>query len=163
MKFLIHVIRLDVSNYMFMITTYVNNQASFFYVTSPYHMNTEKVIFAFFVILAFTLNFGFFLGDIENVDHHDIYELYAAIVVSIIATILKLGDRSQLGAVVLASSLASVIQLVIAAVIWMLSTKNGLTVDQATMASIVSFSGGALAANLVSVILLITETSLTKR
>jgi len=126
-------------------------------------MNTEKVIFAFFVILAFTLNFGFFLGDIDNVAHHDIYELYAAIIVGIIATILKLGDRSQLGAVVLASSLASVIQLVIAAVMWMLATKNGLSVDKTTMASIVSLSGGALAANTVSVILLITETSLTKR
>jgi len=127
------------------------------------YMNTEKVIFAFFVILAFTLNFGFFIGDIENVNHHHIYELYAAIIVGIIATILKLGDRSQLGAVVLASSLASVIQLVIAAIIWMLATKNGLSVSNSTMASIVSFSGGALAANIVSVILLITETSLTKR
>ena len=126
-------------------------------------MNTEKVIFAFFVILAFTLNFGFFLGDIENVAHHDIYELYAAIVVGIIATILKLGDRSQLGAVVLASSLVSVIQLVIAAVLWMLATKDGFSIDKSTMASIVSFSGGALVANVISVILLITETSLTKR
>jgi len=126
-------------------------------------LNTEKVIFAFFVILAFTLNFGFFLGDIENVAHHDIFELYAAIVVGIIATILKLGDRSQLGAVVLASSLVSVIQLVIAAVLWMLATKDGFSIDKSTMASIVSFSGGALVANVISVILLITETSLTKR
>ncbi len=126
-------------------------------------MNTEKVIFAFFVILAFTLNFGFFIGDIDNVAHHDIYELYAAIVVGIIATILKLGDRSQLGAVVLASSLVSVILLVIAAVMWMLATKNGFSIDKSTMASIVSFSGGALVANFISVVLLITETSLTKR
>ncbi len=126
-------------------------------------MNTEKVIFAFFVILALTLNFGFFLGDIDNVAHHDIYELYAAIVVGIIATILKLGDRSQLGAVVLASSMVSVIQLIIAAVIWMLATKNGFSIDKSTMSSIVSFIGGSLAANVVSVILLITETSLTKR
>ena len=126
-------------------------------------MNTEKVIFAFFVILAFTLNFGFFIGDIDNVAHHDIYELYAAIIVGIIATILKLGDRSQLGAVVLASSLVSVIQLIIAAIIWMLATKDGFSIDKATMASIVSFSGGALVANVISVILLISETSLTKR
>lgn len=126
-------------------------------------MNTEKVIFAFFVILAFTLNFGFFIGDIDNAAHHDIYELYAAIVVGIIATILKLGDRSQLGAVVLASSLVSVILLVIAAILWMLATKNGFSIDKATMASIVSFSGGALAGNMISIILLITETSLTKR
>lgn len=126
-------------------------------------MNTEKVIFAFFVILAFTLNFGFFIGDVDNATHHHIFELYGAIVVGIIATILKLGDRSQLGAVVLASSMVSVIQLIIAAIIWMLATKDGFSVDKSTMASIVSFSGGALAANIISVILLITETSLTKR
>ena len=126
-------------------------------------MNTEKIIFAFFIILAMTLNFGFFLGDIENVSHHHIYELYAAIIVSIIATILKLGDRSQLGAVVLASSLVADIQLILAAAIWLLATQGDATITGSTMASIVSLSGGALIANLVSVILLITETSLTKR
>ena len=29
-------------------------------------MNLEKVIFGFFIVLAMTLNFGFFLGDIDN-------------------------------------------------------------------------------------------------
>jgi len=58
-------------------------------------MNLEKVIFAFFIVLALTLNFGFFLGDIDNPVHHNVYELYAAIVVSLIATVLKFGDRSQ--------------------------------------------------------------------
>jgi len=126
-------------------------------------MNFEKVIFGFFIILAFTLNFGFFIGDLETVSHHHHYELYAALIVSIIATILKFGDRSQLGAVVLASSLVSDIQLISAAIIWMLATKGGAVISGETMASIVSLSGGALMANIVSVILLITETSLTKR
>ena len=36
-------------------------------------MNLEKVIFGFFVLLAATLNFGFFLGDIANPDLHNIY------------------------------------------------------------------------------------------
>jgi len=35
-------------------------------------MNLEKVIFAFFVVLALTLNFGFFFGDIDNQDHHPV-------------------------------------------------------------------------------------------
>ena len=34
-------------------------------------MNSEKVIFAFFIVLALTLNFGFFIGDIDNPVHHD--------------------------------------------------------------------------------------------
>ena len=44
-------------------------------------MNLEKVVFGFFIVLALTLNFGFFIGDIDNPDHHDIVELFLAIVV----------------------------------------------------------------------------------
>ena len=36
-------------------------------------MNLEKVIFGFFVLLAATLNFGFFIGDIGNPAVHIIY------------------------------------------------------------------------------------------
>ena len=43
-------------------------------------MNSEKVIFAFFIVLALTLNFGFFIGDIDNPVHHDGMELAAALV-----------------------------------------------------------------------------------
>jgi len=39
-------------------------------------MNLEKVIFGFFIILAMTLNFGFFVGEIDNPQHHLHYELY---------------------------------------------------------------------------------------
>ena len=43
-------------------------------------MNPEKVVFGFFIILALTLNFGFFVGEIENPDHHHVYELFAVVV-----------------------------------------------------------------------------------
>ena len=66
-------------------------------------MNLEKVIFAFFIVLALTLNFGFFVGDIDNPAHHDAMELAAALAVSLIATVVKFGDRSQMGAVLLAT------------------------------------------------------------
>ena len=29
-------------------------------------MNLEKVFFAFFIVLALTLNFGFFIGDMDD-------------------------------------------------------------------------------------------------
>jgi hypothetical protein len=51
-------------------------------------MNLEKVIFGFFVLLAATLNFGFFIGDISEPAVHNIYELFAALAVSLIATVL---------------------------------------------------------------------------
>ena len=44
-----------------------------------------------------TLNFGFVIGELDNVAHHHVYELFAVIVVNFIATVLKLGDRSQMG------------------------------------------------------------------
>jgi len=123
-------------------------------------MNMGKVVFGFFVLLALTLNFGFFLGDIDNPDHHNVYELFAALVVGLIATVLKFGERSQMGAVLLASSLVVDLQLIAAAIIWSVAvhmTDAGLT--PAVMASIVSLSGGALLANLLSVVLLTLETA----
>ena len=69
-------------------------------------------------MLALTLNFSFFVGDIDNPEHHPVYELFAAIVVSLIATVIKFGDRSHLGAVLLAASLVADLQLIAAAVLW---------------------------------------------
>ena len=122
-------------------------------------MNLEKVVFGFFVLLAATLNFGFFIGDIANADLHNIYELFAALAVSLIATVLKFGDRTQIGAVHLATSLVADLQLIAAAVVWVWAVEiaaDGLTTVH--LASVVSLSGGALLANLVSVVLLVTET-----
>ena len=122
-------------------------------------MSLEKVVFGFFVLLAATLNFGFFIGDMANPSLHNVYELFAAIVVSLIATVLKFGDRTQIGAVHLATSLVADLQLIAAALVWGYATQiasSGL--DGAAMASVVSLSGGALLANLVSVVLLVIET-----
>ncbi len=126
-------------------------------------MNTQKVISGFFIILAMTLNFGFFYGDIDNFSHHSPYELFATIVVNLIATILKLGDKTQLGSVLLATSLVADIQLLSAAIVWGISlyvAANGIT-DSAQI--IVSLSGGALMANIVSVILFMGDTLKSKR
>ena len=70
------------------------------------------------MLLAATLNFGFFIGDIANPDLHNIYELFAALAVSLIATVLKFGDRTQIGAVHLATSLVADLQLIAAGVVW---------------------------------------------
>lgn len=121
-------------------------------------MNLEKVVFGFFVLLAATLNFGYFIGDIGNPDLHNVYELFAAVVVNLIAMVLKFGDRTQIGAVQLATSLVASLQLIAATVVWAWSTnvEGGLTVE--TTAAVVSLSGGALLANIVSVVLLVVET-----
>ena len=119
-------------------------------------MNLEKVIFGFFVLLAATLNFGFFVGPIDDPSAHNSWELFLALVVALIATILKFGDRTQLGAVHLATSLVATLQLIAAGAIWVLADQAGMTAGE--MASVVSFAAGALLANIISVILLISET-----
>jgi hypothetical protein len=122
-------------------------------------MNLEKVIFGFFVLLAATLNFGFFIGDIAIPELHNVYELFAALVVSLIATVLKFGDRTQIGAVHLATSLVADLQLIAAALAWGYAANiSAAGVDAHAMSSVVSLSGGALLANLVSVVLLVVET-----
>ena len=122
-------------------------------------MSLEKVIFGFFVLLAATLNLGFFIGDLSDPTLHNVYELFAAVVVNLIATVLKFGDRTQIGAVHLATSLVADLQLIAAALVWAYATQiaaPGLTGQET--ASVVSLSGGALLANLVSVVLLVVET-----
>ncbi len=121
-------------------------------------MNLEKVVFAFTIIFALTLSFGFFVGEIDNPAHHNVYELYAAIFVNAVATILKFGDRSQIGAVLLASSLVAILQLVAAAGVWGYAIRiSGTGLTPEVMASIVSLAGGAVIANTISVVLLSVE------
>jgi hypothetical protein len=122
-------------------------------------MSLEKVIFGFFVLLAATLNLGFFIGDLSDPRVHNVYELFAAVVVNLIATVLKFGDRTQIGAVHLATSLVADLQLIAAALVWAYATQiaaPGLTGQET--ASVVSLSGGALLANVVAVVLLVVET-----
>lgn len=122
-------------------------------------MNLEKVIFGFFIILACTLNFGFFIGDIDRPELHHPTELAAAVVVNLIALILKFGDRTHLGATHLATSLVASVQLVAAALVWTVHVYiEGRPMDGSTISTVVSLSGGALLANLISVVLLIGET-----
>ena len=126
-------------------------------------MNTQRVWFAFFIVLALTLNFGFFVGEIDNPLHHNPYEFFFALVVSLIATVLKIGDRSHLGAVLLATSLVADLQLIAAAVMWGYATQVTGEVSVSVMASVVSLAGGAMLANVTSVVLLIAETIQLKR
>jgi hypothetical protein len=127
-------------------------------------MNLEKVIFAFFSILALTLNFGFFIGELDDPAHHNAYELFAALVVSLIATTMKFGDRAHIGALLLATSLVADLQLIAAALVWgftLYVMETSLT--PSIISSIVSLSGGALLANLTSVTLLVVETVTFRR
>ena len=125
-------------------------------------MNLDKVIAGFFIIFAMTLNFGFWYGEPLDMSMHSKYELYAAIVVNIIATILKLGDKTQMGSVLIATSLVADLQLIAAATLWTVyGTSTGI--EPEIFGIIISLSGGALLANITSVILYIGDTLKSKR
>ena len=84
--------------------------------------------------------------------------------VSLIATALKFGDRTQIGAIHLSTSLVADLQLIAAAITWGVAehiTGVGMTVH--VTSSVISLSGGALFANVVSVIILIIETVMLRR
>jgi len=125
-------------------------------------VNFDKVLSGFFIILAMTLNFGFFYGDLADIEVHSKYELFAAVVVNLIATILKLGDKTQMGSVLLATSLVADIQLIAAATIWTIA-QYAYTIDKEIIGLIISLSGGALLANITSVALYVGETIKAKR
>ncbi len=127
-------------------------------------MNREKVWFSFFMILALTLNFGFFYGEIDDASHHNVYELFAVIVINLIATILKFGDRTQMGAMLLATSLVAMVQLIAASIVWVFVEHIQLTgLTPSNVSTIVALSGGAMLANIISVILLMIEASRFER
>ena len=126
-------------------------------------MNSEKVIFGFFITLAAALNFGFWTGEMDRIELHSVWELAAAIVASLIATVLKLGDRTQLGAVHLSTSLVADVQLIAGAIIWSWAATSPAGMTPADMALIISLSAGALLANLISVVLMISEIITARR
>jgi uncharacterized membrane protein len=123
----------------------------------------NKVISGFFFILAMTLNFGFFYGTPEVLAEHSKYELFAAIVVNLIATIFKFGDKTQVGSVLLATSLVADIQLIASASVWALAEYGLGTMDTEVSVAIISLSGGALLANITSVIIFVGDTLKSKR
>mgnify|MGYP000935721645 FL=1 len=120
-------------------------------------MNFEKVVFGFFITLAATLNFGFFIGEMDRPEQHSVWGLAAALAVSVIATILKFGDRTQLGAVHLATSLVADLQLLAGAMLWGWAVYVAGGMSGPLMVQVVSLSGGALVANGISVALMLGE------
>lgn len=127
-------------------------------------MNLERVVFGFFIILALALNLGFVAGTIDNPLHHSPWLLFGALMVGLITSGLKLGDRSQLGALVLAASLVANLLLMIAVSMWAIS-EGGMeqTASPAIIAAVISLAYGALAANIVSVTVLVSDTLMSRR
>ncbi len=127
-------------------------------------MNLERVVFGFVIILALAFTFAFVMGDIDNPSHHNVWMLTIAILIQLIATGLKLGDRSQVGALLLASSLVVEVLLIAARVVWIITENQTASGPNAeSVANIVSLAAGALIASLVTVVILVGDTLISRR
>lgn len=125
-------------------------------------MNLEKVIFGFFIVLALTLNVAFVAGENARPEQHGVWLLFTAVVVNVIATVLKFGDRSHVGALLLATALVADLQLFTAALIWTFNDAPAVT-EPGGFVTIVSLATGALVANVVSVTLLVADSLMSAR
>lgn len=127
-------------------------------------MNLERVVFGFVIILALAFTYAFVMGDIDDPSHHNVWLLTIAILINLIATGLKLGDRSQVGALLLASSLVVDLLLITARIIWVVAeNQTEFGPGPESMANIVSLAGGALLASIVTVVILVSDTLISRR
>lgn len=127
-------------------------------------MNFERVVFGFFVILTLSLNYAFVAGGLEAPAHHNVWILTLTIIANLVAVGLKLGDRSQTGALLLASGLVAGLLLITARVVWIVAEPGGGGgPGPGEMADIVSIATGALVANIVATVILVGDTLLSRR
>lgn len=98
-----------------------------------------KVISAFFIIMALTTGVGFIFAPSK-------YELIIATAMNLIATTLKLGSRSRLGAEILATSFAADLHLIPAVYVYFslgdVKSAQGLVI-------------GSVVANIISLIFVV--------
>lgn len=127
-------------------------------------MNLERVVFGFFIILALTINFVFLMGEISEPPYQSEWVLTIAILVNLVATGLKLGDRSQIGALLLAASLVADLLLISARVLWIVADSDtAMGPNAESMVAVTSLAGGALLANIVSVVIVVGDTLMSRR
>ena len=127
-------------------------------------MNLERVVFGFVTILALAVTYAFVMGNIEFASHHNVWMLTIAILINLVATGLKLGDRSQVGALLLASSLVVDVLLIAARVVWVIAENETETgPGTQSLVNIISLAGGALVASFVTVIILVGDTLISRR
>lgn len=120
-------------------------------------IDRRNVTFGAFVILAAALNFAFFIGDLSDPALHQVWLLFAAFGVNLVASVLKIGDRTHVGAVQLSASLVADLQLAAAAVTWAYSGSGERGPGGQVTGEVLSLSGGALLAGVVSVTLLLVR------
>ena len=127
-------------------------------------MDLSKVGYGFLIILTLTLNFSFFLGDYDNTEHHQFLLLLAAACMNVISVYYIFQDRLEANErdssngreILFASGLVAALQLWLAIVVWVFWADFEPTGP--LIIRIISLSGGALMANLITTCFFVLET-----
>jgi|SaaInlV_120m_DNA_4_1040238.scaffolds.fasta_scaffold01927_2 hypothetical protein len=121
-------------------------------------MNNQSILFNSIIIFALTLNVGFVYGDPDVLSLHHHYDYYAVVVMNILAMIMKFGDESAQGQMLLSTSIVAVIQLLIGTFVWSVAGESFNLTELEIIHIVIGMSIGALVANLISVTVVISKT-----
>ena len=126
-------------------------------------MDLSQIGYGLLIRLALTLNFSFYLGDSDNTEHHQFLLLVAAACLNIISVYFifqdslnaKEQDKSNGREILFASGLVAALQLCLAIVVWVFLADFEPT--EPLIIWIISLSGGALMANLITTCVFVLE------
>ncbi len=127
-------------------------------------MDLSKVGYSFLIILALTLNFGFFLGEYNHLqENHFPLLLTAAIITTLcVYFIFKRNTKTREKfafkgrEILFATGLVASLQLWVTVVVWVLSANFQFIEPSSNR--ILSLSGGALLANLITTCIVVLDT-----
>ena len=127
-------------------------------------MDLSKVGYSFLIILALTLNFGFFMGEYNHLQENHFPLLLTAAAVNTLCVyfIFKRNTKTKKKfafkgrEILFAAGLVALLQLWVAVVVWILSANFEFTEPSSNR--ILSLSGGALLANLITTCIVVLDT-----
>ncbi len=127
-------------------------------------MDLSKVGYSFLIILALTLNFSFFWTEYNRLSQNHFPLLLTTAFVSSLCvyfifqrnTETKKNFSFKGREILLATGLVASIQLWLTIIVWLFSANSGLTELSSTR--IISLSGGALLANLITTCIVVLDT-----
>lgn len=128
-------------------------------------MQFERLSFGFFLVLALALDAVFLVGEIDNIQHHSEWVLTGALLAGMFAAAIKLGDRSQVGLLLLSATTVAVLLLLAGRIVWTVAhgELRDDEVDSRVMVSVVALAFGALVAYLVAVVTLVGDALMSRR
>ena len=129
-------------------------------------MDLSKVGYAFLIILALTLNFGFFLGAYHKLGDHHLPLLLTSACINILCVYFIFQRNSKViekrafrgREILFATGLVASLQLCLAIIFWFISI--GTVPTEHISLKIISLSGGALLANIITTCIVILDTLL---